>query len=118
MAADSRGRRAPRRVSQLYVISVAGYLRHISFSSRRVAHLALVVGFAAETDHVEDHARAKLARKGCDWIIANDVTEPGVMGGGENAVLLVTKDNVERWDRAAKDQVAARIAQRIAAALA
>ncbi len=78
----------------------------------------LVVGFAAETDHVEDHARAKLARKGCDWIIANDVTEPGVMGGGENAVLLVTKDNVERWDRAAKDQVAARIAQRIAAALA
>jgi phosphopantothenoylcysteine decarboxylase/phosphopantothenate--cysteine ligase len=78
----------------------------------------LVVGFAAETDHVEDHARAKLARKGCDWIIANDVTEPGVMGGGENAVLLVTKDKTERWDRAAKDVVAAQIAQRIADALA
>lgn len=78
----------------------------------------LVVGFAAETDHVEDHARAKLARKGCDWIIANDVTEPGVMGGGENAVLLVTKDKTERWDRAAKDVVAAQIAQRIAQALA
>ncbi len=78
----------------------------------------LVVGFAAETDHVEDHARAKLARKGCDWIIANDVTEPGVMGGGENAVLLVTKDRTERWDRAAKDVVAAQIAQRIADALA
>jgi phosphopantothenoylcysteine decarboxylase/phosphopantothenate--cysteine ligase len=78
----------------------------------------LVVGFAAETDHVEDHARAKLARKGCDWIIANDVTEPGVMGGGENAVLLVTKDKTERWDRAAKDVVAAQIAQRIAEALA
>jgi phosphopantothenoylcysteine decarboxylase/phosphopantothenate--cysteine ligase len=78
----------------------------------------LVVGFAAETDHVEDHARAKLARKGCDWIIANDVTEPGVMGGGENAVLLVTRDKTERWDRAAKDVVAAQIAQRIADALA
>ncbi|RRN62594.1 bifunctional phosphopantothenoylcysteine decarboxylase/phosphopantothenate--cysteine ligase CoaBC [Caulobacter sp. 602-1] len=78
----------------------------------------LVVGFAAETDHVEEHARAKLARKGCDWIIANDVTEPGVMGGGENAVLLITKDGLERWDRAAKDQVAAQIAQRIADALA
>ena len=78
----------------------------------------LVVGFAAETDHGEDHARAKLARKGCDWIIANDVTEPGVMGGGENAVLLVTKDKTERWDRAAKDVVAAQIAQRIAQALA
>jgi phosphopantothenoylcysteine decarboxylase / phosphopantothenate---cysteine ligase len=78
----------------------------------------LVVGFAAETDHVEEHARAKLARKGCDWIIANDVTEPGVMGGGENAVLLITKAGTERWDRAAKDQVAAQIALRIAQALA
>lgn len=78
----------------------------------------LVVGFAAETDHVEAHARAKLARKGCDWIIANDVTEPGVMGGGENAVLLITRDGTERWDRAAKDQVAGQIALRIAQALA
>lgn len=78
----------------------------------------LVIGFAAETDHVEEHARAKLARKGCDWIIANDVTQPGVMGGGENAVLLVTKDKTERWDRAAKDVVAAQIAARIAQALA
>ncbi|ATC33653.1 bifunctional phosphopantothenoylcysteine decarboxylase/phosphopantothenate--cysteine ligase CoaBC [Caulobacter vibrioides] len=78
----------------------------------------LVIGFAAETDHVEEHARAKLARKGCDWIIANDVTEPGVMGGGENAVLLVTKSRTERWDRAAKDLVAAQIAARIAEALA
>ncbi|OYX05849.1 MAG: bifunctional phosphopantothenoylcysteine decarboxylase/phosphopantothenate synthase [Caulobacter vibrioides] len=78
----------------------------------------LVIGFAAETDHVEEHARAKLARKGCDWIIANDVTEPGVMGGGENAVLLVRKSGTERWDRAAKDQVAAQIAARIAEALA
>jgi len=77
----------------------------------------LVVGFAAETNDVEMHARAKLSRKGCDWIIANDVTEPGVMGGGENAVLLVTREGTERWERAPKDEVARAIAARIAAAL-
>ncbi|MBO9710018.1 MAG: bifunctional phosphopantothenoylcysteine decarboxylase/phosphopantothenate--cysteine ligase CoaBC [Caulobacter sp.] len=77
----------------------------------------LVVGFAAETDHVEEHARAKLARKGCDWIIANDVTEPGVMGGEENAVLLISRDKTERWTRAAKDSVAHDLAKRIAESL-
>jgi phosphopantothenoylcysteine decarboxylase/phosphopantothenate--cysteine ligase len=74
----------------------------------------LVIGFAAETNDVEAHARAKLARKGCDWIIANDVTEPGVMGGDENTVLLISKDKTERWTRAAKDSVARDLAQRIA----
>ena len=78
----------------------------------------LVVGFAAETNDVEAHARAKLARKNCDWIIANDVTEPGVMGGGENAVLLISKAGVERWDRDVKEAVGARLAVRIAEALA
>ncbi|WP_269715078.1 bifunctional phosphopantothenoylcysteine decarboxylase/phosphopantothenate--cysteine ligase CoaBC [Caulobacter sp. NIBR2454] len=78
----------------------------------------LVVGFAAETNDVENHARAKLARKGCDWIIANDVSEPGVMGGEENAVLLITKTETERWDRASKDAVARQIAERISKALA
>jgi phosphopantothenoylcysteine decarboxylase/phosphopantothenate--cysteine ligase len=63
------------------------------------------------------HARAKLARKGCDWIIATDVTQPGVMGGTENAVLLIAKDHTERWERASKDAVAQAIAQRIAEAL-
>lgn len=77
----------------------------------------LVVGFAAETNDVEAHAKAKLARKGCDWIIANDVTEPGVMGGGENAVLLITRSGVERWDRDVKEAVAAKLAARIAEAL-
>ena len=77
----------------------------------------LVVGFAAETNDVEAHARAKLSRKGCDWIIANDVTQAGVMGGTENAVLLVTAKSVERWDRADKSRVSAQIADRIAEAL-
>jgi phosphopantothenoylcysteine decarboxylase/phosphopantothenate--cysteine ligase len=78
----------------------------------------LVVGFAAETNDVEAHARAKLARKGCDWIVANDVTEPGVMGGADNAVLIISKAGVERWDRAPKNQVAARLADKIAEFLA
>ena len=77
----------------------------------------LVIGFAAETNDVEMHARAKLSRKGCDWIIANDVTEPGVMGGDENAVLLISKHKTERWTRAAKDSVAHDLAQRIATSL-
>jgi phosphopantothenoylcysteine decarboxylase/phosphopantothenate--cysteine ligase len=78
----------------------------------------LVVGFAAETHDVEAFAMAKLERKGCDWIIANDVSVPGTMGGADNAVALVTKDGIERWDRAPKDDVARRIAARIAKALA
>jgi phosphopantothenoylcysteine decarboxylase/phosphopantothenate--cysteine ligase len=77
----------------------------------------LVIGFAAETNDVEAHARAKLARKGCDWIIANDVTEPGVMGGAENAVMIISHDGLERLPRAGKDLVAAEIAARIAKAL-
>ncbi len=77
----------------------------------------LVVGFAAETNDVETHARAKLAKKGCDWIIANDVSQPGVMGGLDNAVMLITRDGLERWDREPKDAVAQRIADRIAQAL-
>jgi phosphopantothenoylcysteine decarboxylase/phosphopantothenate--cysteine ligase len=78
---------------------------------------SLVIGFAAETQDVEAHGRAKLAKKGCDWIIANDVTEPGVMGGEDNAVLIITKDGLERWDRAPKTRVARLIAEKIAVSL-
>ena len=78
------------------------------------ARPSLVIGFAAETQDVEAHGRAKLAKKGCDWIIANDVTEPGVMGGEDNAVLIITKDGLERWDRAPKTRVARLIAEKIA----
>ncbi|WP_413870693.1 bifunctional phosphopantothenoylcysteine decarboxylase/phosphopantothenate--cysteine ligase CoaBC [Albidovulum sp.] len=78
----------------------------------------LVVGFAAETDDVVAHARAKRARKGCDWIVANDVRPvTGIMGGGENAVTLITEEGAEDWPRLPKDEVARRLAARIAAAL-
>jgi phosphopantothenoylcysteine decarboxylase/phosphopantothenate--cysteine ligase len=78
----------------------------------------LVVGFAAETNDVEAHARAKLARKGCDWIVANDVSEVGVMGGDDNAVMIIDAGGVDRWPRGPKAAVADRLARRIAEALA
>ena len=78
----------------------------------------LVVGFAAETERVIEHATAKLARKGCDWIIANDVSPgTGVMGGVSNEVSLVSAAGVEAWPRMAKTAVAARMAARIAEVL-
>ena len=79
----------------------------------------LVVGFAAETHDVIDHATAKRARKGCDWIVANDVSPAtGIMGGTENAVTLIRADGAREWPRMGKDQVARRLAQDIAEALA
>jgi len=79
---------------------------------------ALVVGFAAETDAVLAHASAKRLKKGCDWILANDVRpETGIMGGPENAVTLVTTEGAEVWPRLPKAEVARRLAERIAAAL-
>ena len=79
----------------------------------------LVVGFAAETDDVAAHASRKLARKGCDWIVANDVRpETGIMGGPENQVTLITRAGAEPWPRMPKPEVASRLAERIAAALA
>jgi len=79
---------------------------------------ALVVGFAAETDDIAAHARAKRARKGCDWIVANDVSPAtGIMGGTENAVTLITAEGEETWPRLGKDEVARRLAARIAEAL-
>jgi phosphopantothenoylcysteine decarboxylase/phosphopantothenate--cysteine ligase len=77
----------------------------------------LVVGFAAETENVVANAVAKRAKKGCDWIVANDVSGD-VMGGGENAVHLVTEQGVEDWPRMPKEEVARRLAERIAAVLA
>lgn len=78
----------------------------------------LVVGFAAETERVEEHAMAKRQRKGCDWIVANDVSPgTGIMGGTENAVTLITSEGAEAWPRLGKDEVARRLADRIAEAL-
>ena len=79
----------------------------------------LVIGFAAETEHIIEHAKAKLARKGCDWIVANDVSATsGVMGGDRNTVHLVTAQGVESWPPQSKEQVAHALVARIADVLA
>jgi phosphopantothenoylcysteine decarboxylase/phosphopantothenate--cysteine ligase len=76
------------------------------------------VGFAAETERVVEHAAAKLARKGCDLVVANDVSPgTGVMGGHRNAVHLVGRDGVETWPSLPKDEVARRLVGRFAALL-
>ncbi|MBV9588876.1 MAG: bifunctional phosphopantothenoylcysteine decarboxylase/phosphopantothenate synthase, partial [Hyphomicrobiales bacterium] len=76
----------------------------------------LVIGFAAETEKMLAHARAKLERKGCDMIVANDVGGPaGVMGGERNTVHLVTRDGVEDWPTLDKTEVARRLVERMAA---
>jgi phosphopantothenoylcysteine decarboxylase/phosphopantothenate--cysteine ligase len=78
----------------------------------------LVVGFAAETDDLMANAEGKLRRKNADWIVANDVSPAsGIMGGAENAVHIVSAAGIETWPRLAKDDVARRLAKRIAAAL-
>ncbi len=78
----------------------------------------LVVGFAAETEKLIEHARAKLARKGCDWIVANDVSPgSGVFGGRSNQVHLVTQGGVESWPVLSKEAVADGLIRRIAASL-
>jgi phosphopantothenoylcysteine decarboxylase/phosphopantothenate--cysteine ligase len=79
----------------------------------------LVVGFAAETENVVANARAKRARKGCDWILANDVSpQTGIMGGDCNTIELVTADGVERWPPQTKETVAATLIKRVAQELA
>jgi phosphopantothenoylcysteine decarboxylase/phosphopantothenate--cysteine ligase len=79
---------------------------------------ALVIGFAAETDDVVENARAKLARKRCDWILANDVSPgTGTFGGDRNTIHLVAAKGVEDWPLLTKREVAERLADRIAEAL-
>ena len=78
----------------------------------------LVVGFAAETENVVVNARVKRAKKGCDWILANDVAPgTGTFGGDRNTIHLVTEKGVETWPTLAKDQVARKLAERIAETL-
>ncbi len=80
---------------------------------------ALVVGFAAETNDVIANATAKRLRKGCDWIVANDVSpETGIMGGTENAVTLISDAGADAWPRMGKDEVATKLATKIALELA
>jgi phosphopantothenoylcysteine decarboxylase/phosphopantothenate--cysteine ligase len=83
-------------------------------SQKKTNRPGLVIGFAAETDDVLANATAKRVRKGCDWIVANDVSPAtGIMGGSENAVVLINETGSETWPRMSKDAVADRLVARI-----
>lgn len=87
-------------------------------SQMKTGRPRLVVGFAAETEDVVGNATAKRMRKGCDWIVANDVSVgTGIMGGAENAVMLISAAGVDVWPRMQKTEVARKLALRIAEAL-
>lgn len=113
---------APRKLkldkaamTSLTLIENPDILKTVSgFSSPRRPRL--VVGFAAETHDVAELARAKRVRKGCDWIVANDVSGDA-MGGPDNAALLITEEREETLERAAKSEIAAQLAMRIYEAL-
>ncbi|MDP4872883.1 MAG: bifunctional phosphopantothenoylcysteine decarboxylase/phosphopantothenate synthase [Sphingorhabdus sp.] len=77
----------------------------------------LLIGFAAETEKIVDHAQSKLTKKGCDWIVANDVSGD-VMGGENNAFHIVTKDGVDSWPESPKDVIARKLMEKVADALA
>jgi phosphopantothenoylcysteine decarboxylase/phosphopantothenate--cysteine ligase len=89
-----------------------------TIAHRKSGRPRLVIGFAAETDRVIANAKAKLAKKGCDWILANDVSpETGIMGGDANTIHVVTADGVESWPPQSKNDVARALIASIAAAL-
>jgi phosphopantothenoylcysteine decarboxylase / phosphopantothenate---cysteine ligase len=86
-----------------------------TIAKRKTQRPKLVIGFAAETENVAANAKAKLAGKGCDWILANDVSpQSGVMGGDRNTITLVRASGVEAWPPQSKDEVAAMLIARIA----
>ncbi|MCA3574753.1 MAG: bifunctional phosphopantothenoylcysteine decarboxylase/phosphopantothenate synthase, partial [Aestuariivirga sp.] len=79
----------------------------------------IVVGFAAETERVQEHAAQKLRKKGCDLIVANDVSkESGVFGGDRNTVHLVSEAGIETWPEMSKDEVGQKLMERLAEMLA
>jgi phosphopantothenoylcysteine decarboxylase/phosphopantothenate--cysteine ligase len=85
-----------------------------TLSTRGAQRPGLVVGFAAETENVVDNAIAKRKKKGCDWILANDVSAAtGTFGGDANTIHLIDAKGAEAWPKLGKDEVARRLAQRI-----
>ncbi|SHI92326.1 Phosphopantothenate-cysteine ligase [Palleronia salina] len=112
-AAAQKMKKGPAGLPQLALAENPDILAAVS--AKGADRPSLVVGFAAETENVIEHATAKRLRKGCDWIVANDVSEgTGIMGGTENAVTLISADGAEAWPRDSKAAVARKLAQRIA----
>lgn len=98
-------------VPQLALIENPDILAHIA--SHPTHRPKLVIGFAAETEMVEQHAASKLKRKGCDWIVANDVSEDQAFGKDDNKVTLITKTGEAHWPRMSKAMVAEKLVEEI-----
>ncbi len=116
--ANASDQKMKKTTSGLPVLEFAENPDILADLSKSTNRPRLVVGFAAETQNLAEYAAQKRARKGCDWIVANDVSpSSGIMGGTENAVTLITDQGVEEWPRLSKVETAQRLAARIAAAL-
>ena len=114
---DSKIKKQPGKLPTLTLTENPDILSTIAHLGSNRPHL--VIGFAAETDDLIANAKAKLAKKGCDWIVANDVSPAtGIMGGDTNTVHLITANGVEDWPPQSKDQVARSLIERVVAALA
>lgn len=98
-------------VPQLALIENPDILAHIA--SHPTHRPEIVIGFAAETEMVEQNAQGKLKRKGCDWMIANDVSEGQAFGKDDNQIILIKKGSEERWPRMSKIQIAEKLAEEI-----
>ncbi|MGD9867308.1 MAG: bifunctional phosphopantothenoylcysteine decarboxylase/phosphopantothenate--cysteine ligase CoaBC, partial [Hyphomicrobiales bacterium] len=110
MAPEKLKKTGPAQELTLELVQNPDILKTIGHGAGRPP---LVIGFAAETENVVAFARQKRIAKGCDWIVANDVSpETGIMGGGSNTVHLVMEDSVEDWPELAKEDVADRLMRR------
>jgi phosphopantothenoylcysteine decarboxylase/phosphopantothenate--cysteine ligase len=115
-SAEKIKKTAATKVPSLLLAENADILASIAANAQRPK---LVVGFAAETDNIIENAKAKLRRKGCDLIIANDVSPgSGVMGGGRNRVYVISHEGIESWPELSKEEVAERLMDRFAQSLA
>jgi phosphopantothenoylcysteine decarboxylase/phosphopantothenate--cysteine ligase len=113
---DNKIKKQPGQTPKLALTENPDILSTIAH--RRTGRPLLVIGFAAETDDLIANAKAKLARKGCDWILANDVSPAtGIMGGDSNTIQLVSATGVESWPPQSKEDVARMLIERVAAAL-
>ncbi|HMT40849.1 MAG TPA: bifunctional phosphopantothenoylcysteine decarboxylase/phosphopantothenate--cysteine ligase CoaBC [Sphingorhabdus sp.] len=115
-AADEAGQKIKKDGKAVPPLELAENPDILATLGKHAQRPALLIGFAAETEKVIEHAQAKLAKKGCDWIVANDVSGD-VMGGANNAVHIVTKDGVESLADAPKDVIARKLMEKVANAV-
>jgi phosphopantothenoylcysteine decarboxylase/phosphopantothenate--cysteine ligase len=116
-AGEQKLKKTPGRAPELSLVENPDILATIAH--RKTQRPKLVIGFAAETENVTANAAAKRLAKGCDWILANDVSpQTGIMGGDRNTIQLVTAKGIEPWPPQTKEDVAAMLIARIVAELA